>query len=156
MGKTWREKFSEAAPSHNTVVEIPANMLAQLGQGTMLISSPRAIDAVVREVPSGRIVTLPDLVARLARDAGTTTACPMTTGIFLRVVAECAELDAAEGREVAPYWRVIKSKGRLNAKFPGGVFGQAERLQAEGHQVARNRHGAPAQLEDFERCRHKL
>ena len=156
MAKTWRQKFSEDAPSHNSVVEIPAKMHAQLGQGTMLISSPKAIDALVREVPEGKIVTVGDLVARLARDAGTSTTCPMTTGIFLRIVAECAELDREEGKAVAPYWRVLKSKGRLNPKYPGGVFAQAKLLAAEGHAWSRNAHGAPARVDDFEQSSHAL
>lgn len=148
MSKSWREKFSDADPSHNTVVEIPAKMQAQLGQGMMLISSPTAIDAVVREVPEGKVVAMSALVARLAKDAGADTTCPVTTGIFLRIVAECAELDRTEGKEAAPYWRVLKSKGRLNSKCPGGVFAQAKLLEAEGHVLSRNAHGAPARLDD--------
>ena len=156
MAMTWRQKFSEDAPSHNSVVEIPAKMHAQFGQGTMLVSSPKAIDALVREVPEGKVVTVGDLVARLARDAGTTTACPMSTGIFLRIVAECAELDRAEGKPVTPYWRVLKSKGRLNPKCPGGVFAQAKLLAEEGHAWSRNAHGAPARVDDFEQVSHAL
>ena len=156
MAKTWRQKFSEDAPSHNSVVEIPAKMHAQLGQGTMLISSPKAIDALVREVPEGRVVLMSELVARLAKGAGAHTTCPMTTGIFLRVVAECAELDRSEGKPVTPYWRVLKSKGRLNPKYPGGVFAQAKLLEAEGHTLNRNPHGAPARVEGFVTMAHDL
>lgn len=148
MSLSWREKFSEPDPIHNTVVEIPAKMHAQLGEGTMLISSPEAIDAVIREVPEGKVITVSDLVARLAKDAGTHTACPLNTGIFLRIVAECAELDRVEGKSITPSWRVLKSKGRLNPRYPGGVFAQAKLLEAEGHTLSRNSHGAPARIDD--------
>jgi alkylated DNA nucleotide flippase Atl1 len=153
---SWREKFSDDDPGHNKVVEIPAKMQPDHGQGTMIISTPRTIDAIVREVPEGKVVTVADLMARLARDAGTNTACPMNTGIFLRIVAECAELDRAEGKAATPYWRVLKNKGRLNAKYPGGVFAQAKLLEAEGHILARNAHGAPARIEAIEGLRHSL
>jgi alkylated DNA nucleotide flippase Atl1 len=48
-------------------------------------------------------------------------------------VAEAAEEDRLAGKpEITPYWRVVRDDGRLNAKFPGGVERQAERLGSEG------------------------
>jgi alkylated DNA nucleotide flippase Atl1 len=150
MPKPWREKLNEDNPSYGRVVEIPAKMVAQHGTGTMVISSPRDLQTLIRTVPEGKLVTVAQLMGRVASDAGTDTACPMTTGIFLRVVAEVAELDRADALEVAPYWRVLKKKGKLNAKYPGGAVSQAKRLEAEGHTITRNTHGAPAAVADFE------
>jgi len=41
----------------------------------------------------------------------------------------------AEKKRIAPYWRVIKSDGSLNPKFPGGVQAQALHLKEEGHDI---------------------
>jgi len=72
------------------------------------------------------------LAARYAVD----TACPLATGIFVRIAAEAAEEDARAGKaRITPYWRVVKEDGSLYPKFPGGVSRQAERLRAEGHRI---------------------
>ena len=58
----------------------------------------------------------------------------MTMGIFLMIVAKATEKDLQAGRQwIVPYWRVIKSDGGLNPKFPGGVKAQAALLKEEGH-----------------------
>jgi hypothetical protein len=74
----------------------------------------------------------------LARKFQADFTCPLTTGIFLRIVAETAEEDRQNGKEdIAPYWRVVKDDGTLNPKFPGGVAAQAARLESEGFAVER-------------------
>jgi alkylated DNA nucleotide flippase Atl1 len=74
----------------------------------------------------------------------------MTTGIFLRIVAEVSEEDLRSGkRRVAPYWRVLRSDGALNSKYPGGVRHQATYLRKEGHQIER-RKGGRAVVKDFQ------
>ena len=63
-------------------------------------------------------------------------ACPLLTGIFVRIAAEAAEEEAAAGKtRITPYWRVLKDDGSLNPKFPGGVERQEERLRDEGHHI---------------------
>ena len=50
---------------------------------------------------------------------------------------------------VTPYWRTLKRDGELNAKYPGGVAGQAQRLRAEGHRIVTR--GKRSFVDDFER-----
>ena len=146
MATPWREKLTSETGNYGKVVEIPAKMLDQYGAGTMLIARPLDIQALIQQIPEGKLLTVRGLMDRLAVDAGTNTTCPMTTGIFLRIVAEVAELDRADGNPVAPYWRVLKKGGKLNPKFPGGAVAQAKKLEAEGHEIKRNQHGAPAKI----------
>ena len=76
----------------------------------------------------------------LAEGHAADTACPLVTGIFVRIAAEAAEEDAAAGKtKITPYWRVVKDDGSLNPKFPGGVEAQAERLRDEGHAIDTSR-----------------
>jgi alkylated DNA nucleotide flippase Atl1 len=99
----------------------------------MLIPRPLDVEALVRAIPKGRVLTQSKLRERLAADAGADCACPLTTGIFVRIVAEAAEEDVRAGKKrVAPYWRVVRDDGRMNPKFPGGPDQQASRLSAEG------------------------
>ena len=74
--------------------------------------------------------------AALARKYDADVACPLLTGIFVRIAAEAAEEEAAAGKtRITPYWRVLKDDGSLNPKFPGGVERQEERLRDEGHRI---------------------
>ena len=57
---------------------------------------------------------------------------------------------------MAPYWRVTKSDGSLNPKFPGGVEAQARRLEAEGHKIELSRTGKPKKVRNFEKYLVKL
>jgi alkylated DNA nucleotide flippase Atl1 len=81
----------------------------------------------------------------------------MTTGIFLRIVAEVAEEDFKSGKEkVTPYWRILKSGGSLNLKFPGGARTQAARLQEEGHSIEPGRGKKPPRVKNFEKSLQNL
>jgi alkylated DNA nucleotide flippase Atl1 len=101
--------------------------------GAMLIASPLAVDALVRRVPPGRVVTLGALRAALAAAHGADYTCPMTTGIFLRIVAEAAEEERSLGvRRVTPWWRVVRDTGALLDRLPGGPPRQRALLEAEG------------------------
>ena len=112
--------------------------------GRMLIASPRAIDEIVRRVPPGRLLTLPDLRAALAAAHDADYTCPITTGIFLRIAAEAAEEERALGAgDVAPWWRVVRETGQLVDKLPGAGVLQRERLEREGHAMAPGRASVP-------------
>jgi hypothetical protein len=145
-GMTWQEKFER--PAGPKIVKVPPTMVRQAGPGRMLIATPRLIDALVRRIPSRKLATMAQLMDRLARDHDCERTCPMTAGIFMRIVAEKAEEDLATGsRQVAPYWRVIKTDGSLNDRFPGGVKRQAGMLKAEGHEFATR--GSRVKVKDF-------
>jgi hypothetical protein len=109
------------------------------GTGRMLVPTPLLVAEEVRRVRKGRLVTSRDLRERLAARTGADITCPMTTGIFLSIIAGAAEEQLAAGkRPVAPYWRVVGDNGRLNPKWPPGPERQAERLRREGHRVTRD------------------
>ena len=122
------------------------------GGGTLLIPKPLDVDALVRRVQTGKLVTVDQIRRRLAKDYGSDTTCPLCTGIFLRIAAEAAEEDLANGAtEITPYWRTLKSKGELNEKFPGGVDAQAARLKEEGHTIEPGKGKQPPKVKDFEK-----
>jgi alkylated DNA nucleotide flippase Atl1 len=125
----------EGAPEAK-VVSIPPRMQKRFGKGQMLIPNPLDVDALIRKVPRGKVVTQAQLRGKLAQAAGADLACPITTGIFVRIVAEAAAERMAAGKSrVTPYWRVVRDDGRLLENIPGGPVAQAEHLVAEGHKV---------------------
>lgn len=107
--------------------------------GAMVVSSPAEVDAFVRALEPGEIVTLCDLRAAIARRHDVAVACPVSTAIFLNMCARAAEERRAMGHdeaELTPWWRVLKKGGFLNPKFPGGTDRQAELLALEGVRVS--------------------
>ncbi len=102
--------------------------------GRMLIASPLAIQAVIAKIPKGKVLTMGHLRQRLAAAHHADYTCPLTTGIFLRIVAEAAVEDQAAGKKNnTPYWRVVKEDGSLLDKLPGGITAQKLLLKQEGH-----------------------
>ena len=143
----WREKLEK--PQQPKIVKVPPSM-ARFGKGTMLIPTPKLVDGLLREVPKGKLVTVGEIRKRLANDFAADVTCPLTTGIFVRIVAEAAEEDRANGRQrITPYWRVVKDDGGLNPKFPGGEQLQARYLRGEGLSVAHK--GKRTVVKDFEK-----
>jgi alkylated DNA nucleotide flippase Atl1 len=139
--KTWREKMETAREAK--LVTIPPKMQKRFGplgkHAKMLIPSALDLDALIRKIPRGKLVTQTQLREKLARDARADIACPITTGIFVRIVAEAAEETARAGvLRVTPYWRIVRDDGRLLEKLPGGPSAQAEKLAAEGHKIDRS------------------
>ena len=102
----------------------------------MLVPTPLLVAGAIRKTRKGRLITPRKLRERMARETGAESACPMTTGILLSIVAGAAEEQLADGkRPVAPDWRVVEEDGSLRAKNPVGPSIQARRLRAEGHRV---------------------
>jgi alkylated DNA nucleotide flippase Atl1 len=134
--KSWREKLERVQEAK--IVTIPPRMQKRFGRGKMLIPRPLDVDAVIRKVPRGRLVTQGQIRETLARACGADVACPITTGIFIRIVAEAAAEAARESKSrITPYWRVVRDDGALLEKLPGGPSAQAAHLDAEGHQIDR-------------------
>jgi hypothetical protein len=132
--KSWREKMSN--PNLPKIVPVLPRMRARFGNVDMLVPSPREVEACMRAVPAGRIITVSRIRDLLARQHSVGVTCPLTTGIFVRIAAEAAEEDAQAGRtDVTPYWRVVRDDGSLYDKFPGGMDRQRERLRAEGRRI---------------------
>lgn len=98
--------------------------------GRMLIASPDTIAAIVQQIPRGRVLRLGDLRATLAVTHGATYTCPMTTGIFLRMLAE--DVDRAGTGDDMPWWRVVRDDGALLDRLPGGTAAQQRRLERDG------------------------
>src|SRR5262245_18135538 len=95
--KSWREKLEKQ--DHSKIVDIPPRMAKRLGSGTMLIPKPLDVDALIRKTKKGQLATVAEIRSRLARDNDVDVACPLTTGIFVRIAAETAEEDLRDGRK---------------------------------------------------------
>src|SRR6202522_478107 len=118
---SWSQKLDqdEGLPK---VVPIAPTMSKQWCEATVVVPAPREVDAIMKSVPSGKLITIQEIRAIVAERHGATIGCPLTVGIFAWMVAYAAEDDLkAKRRGATPYWRTLKSGGYLNEKYPGGI-----------------------------------
>src|SRR6185436_5492572 len=137
LKKSWREKLADSKGLPKTG-KIMGNMTTRWGTGTMVIPAPTEVDEMMQKVPKGKLTTINEIRAALARKHKVDVGCPITTGIFAWIAAHAAEEAATDGaRKITPYWRTLKTDGELNPKYPGGVPGLKKLLVAEGHRVVK-------------------
>ncbi len=128
-GTSWQDKLHK--PQKSEIKEGPEPWNKKHGGSKMLISTPKEIQAIVETIPQGQIMLISDLRKTLANIHHADYTCPLTTGIFLRIVAEAAE-EIHEPSNKTPWWRIVGEKGLLNPKLPGGGELQAALLEKEG------------------------
>jgi alkylated DNA nucleotide flippase Atl1 len=132
---TWSEKLNDSKGLPK-VEKITDKMSKRWGTGTVVIPAPIEVDEMMRKVPTGKLTTINDIRAALAKKHKATIGCPMTTGIFAWIAAHAAEEQKQSGeKDITPYWRTLKTGGVLNEKYPGGDEGQKLLLEREGHTV---------------------
>jgi len=133
--KTWCEKLNENKGLPK-VEKITEKMSKRWGKGTVVIPAPVEVDEIMRKIPKGKVTTINEIRAALAKKHQATIGCPITTGIFAWIAANAAEEQEQNGNEeITPYWRTLKTGGFLNEKYPGGVSVQKDVLEQEGHEV---------------------
>ncbi len=135
--KSWKDKLNDSKDLPR-VINLNAEAEKRWGGKTMVIPSPIEVDAIMKTVKKGKIITINDIRKRLSEKHSTETACPITTGIFAWIASHAAEEDRKAGKKkITPYWRTIKSTGELNEKYPGGLLAHKRALQAEGHEIVK-------------------
>ena len=152
--KSWTEKLADSKDLPK-VEKITDKMSKRWGTGTVAVPAPLEVDAMMRKVPEGKLVTINEIRAALAKKHKASIGCPMTTGIFAWIAANAAEEQRQEGKkDITPFWRTLKTKGVINAKYPGGVEGQKDLLEKEGHKVIQK--GKKYIVADYEKSLIKL
>lgn len=150
--KTWQQKL-EGSKNFPKILRLESNFpcyraLRKMGAepgDSVVLAPPLEVDAIMKKISKGELITLKEICERLARKHGTQYCCTLTTGIFVTTAANAAE----ETRGDTPYWRTLKNDGELNKKYPGGVERQKRLLEAEGHAIIKR--GKRLFVEDFEK-----
>ncbi len=88
--KSWREKLADSKGLPKTGM-IEGKMTTRWGTGTMVIPAPVEVDEIMRKVPKGKLTTINEIRAALARKHRVDVGCPMTTGIFAWIAAHAAD-----------------------------------------------------------------
>ncbi len=124
--------------------------IEKYGGDKMYFAPPIDYDKVMQLVPCGKLLTVGTIREFFAKQNGADFTEPITAGIFVSIVA-WASYQRAEDK--TPYWRTLKAKGELNAKYPGGVEAQKEMLEKEGHIVIqKGRTNIKYYVKDYEKA----
>ncbi len=104
--------------------------IEKYGGNRMYFAPPIDYDKVMKKIPCGKIITVGKIREYFANLNGADFTEPLTAGIFVTIAAwaSCQRTD-----NKTPYWRTLKANGELNAKYPGGIEAQKEKLEKEGH-----------------------
>jgi hypothetical protein len=119
--KTWIEKRDGAPAAHVEILEKPFGGVP--AGAKLLISSPKDIAAYLHLIPKGETREIAEMREALAVRAKADAACPMTTSLFLRIVAEAALEEMSAGKkakDVAPFWRIVAPGSPIALRLPIG------------------------------------
>jgi len=131
LRKTWAEKFHNGKKPK---VVINAKRYADVPAGALLlVPSPDIVDAYIRQIPFGATSNLAQMRKDLAASYHATVCCPVTTGIFIRVIAEKAYEEMLSGmslERISPFWRIISITDPVAKKLSfGTAFIQQQRAK---------------------------
>ena len=113
--------------------------IEKYGGSKMYFAPPIDYDKVMKKVPYGKVTTIGKIREYFARQSG---------GDF--TIAAWASYQRS--KDETPYWRTLKAHGELNAKYPGGIEAQKEKLEAEGHTIIqKGRKNIKYYVKDYER-----
>ena len=98
---------------------------ADIEEGSkMLVATPLIIDSYIKKIPFGTVTNLSSLRDDLALEFQVDKTCPVSTAIFLKIVANASYEELSLGidiSEVAPFWRVVDPDSKLAKKLNCGI-----------------------------------
>lgn len=123
-------------PGSKPKVETTDKDFADIPAGhSMLIATPEIVEEYVRNIPEGTHVPIKQMREDLAAEYHAEYTCPVTSGIFLRIVAEHAYEQLQQGKapeEITPFWRMIDKRSPSAKKLACGLDFLIEQRQKEG------------------------
>jgi len=131
--KTWQEKLhidkkAEVKKNEFDFADIPAG-------SKMLIATPLIIDDYIRQIPRGNFTAIKQIRKDLAAEYKAHYTCPVTTGIFIRIVAEAAYEEYEKGKaisKITPFWRALSASSPSAKKLSFGIQFLLDQQKKEG------------------------
>ena len=118
--KSWKEKLN--VDRSFVVKRLDKNFSDMKVGENMLIATPKIIDDYIKQIPKGININIKTLRNDLALTYNADTTCPVTTGIFLRIVSEAAFEDFLNGeKNITPFWRVVDHESKTATKLACGI-----------------------------------
>ena len=120
--ESWVYK-RENCKSHQ--IKILSKDIVGMSKGSkMLIANTKIFDEFINKIPSGNFVDIKELRNILAKQFDCDVTCPLTTGIFIRIVSEAVYEEYKTGKsleDITPFWRSVDPNSNLAKKLDCGV-----------------------------------
>lgn len=121
--KTWAQKM--LTPSEPKLERLDKPYAGASVGDLMLIPTPILIKEYVKSIPKGEVQAVEQLRIKLSKKFNAKITCPLTTGIFLRIVSEAALDELNSGLkdigDITPFWRCIDLRSPLAKKLSCGA-----------------------------------
>lgn len=119
--KTWLDKLNESKQPH--IVKLEKAFAGIPAESRLFIPSPKLIDEYIQHIGYGKQTDVKTMRNDLAIEHNAENTCPVTTAIFLRIVAEANYEKFQQGtpiEKITPFWRVIEPQSTLSKKLTFG------------------------------------
>ncbi|MFA6261920.1 MAG: hypothetical protein WC760_10655 [Bacteroidia bacterium] len=132
--KSWTEKFNtlktaEVKRTEKAFADIPAG-------ARMLIATPAIVEEYIRNIPKGHSTHIRQMRKDLAAMYHAEYTCPVTSGIFIRIVAEKAYEEFLAGKKrIAPFWRILDPDSPAAKKLSFGTSFILQQRISEGIEI---------------------
>jgi hypothetical protein len=115
---SWSAKLAKPRNVKRVLLEAP---FAGVPAGAMLfVGTPDVVASYIKKIPHGETRTIERMRREIARKNECDAMCPVSTAIFLRMVAEGTWDDIESGKAldaVVPFWRVIEPGSTIAKKL---------------------------------------
>ena len=91
---------------------------------SMLIANTLIFDKYINNIPYGEFIPTKNMRIDLALKFNCDVTCPLTTGIFIRVVSEASYQEYIDGKPInaiTPFWRVVSPESNIAKKLACGI-----------------------------------
>jgi hypothetical protein len=119
--KNWLDKLNE--PKESKIKQIDIDFADIPAGSTMFIATPQLLEQYINQIEPGQRVDIKTMRKDLAMEHNAAYTCPVSTGIFLRIVAEANYEKLQKGEPIgtiAPFWRAIDPQSALAKKLSFG------------------------------------
>ena len=114
--KSWKEKFF--SKGNFEIKTIQKNFWGHVAGSKMLIPTPLMIQEFINQIESGKVSEIETMRNDLAIENGADFTCLMTTGIFLKIVAEYNYEKLNQKRvDICPFWRIIDPNSKFSERL---------------------------------------
>jgi len=131
--KTWNEKMNFGL--EHKVVKIDKDFADLKVGDNMLVPTPEIIAQYIKQIPFGVHASLQQMRKNLAAEFHADATCPVTSGIFLRIVSEQAFealLNGLDIEQITPFWRMIDHSTPVSRKLSFGTEFIQKQRKLEG------------------------
>ena len=130
--KDFNEMMKNNKDMPKTQIVEEEKTIKKYGGNKMFFAPPLYYDDLMKKVPRGKLITVGQMRNYLAKQNNADFTDPLTAGIFVNIVAWASY---QRNNNITPYWRVLKSDGELNIKYPEAIELQKRLLEEEGHTI---------------------